>query len=270
MMNTQVIILGLIQGFTEFLPVSSSGHLALAQIFFGTQIPVLSYDLVLHVATTAATVLFFMGDIVLLLKEWLSGFVSSKGRRSYGWSVGWAVAAGTVITGLIGFVMKDFVETAIQNSLLVGLGLVFTGLILILSRFLRIGIGRVGILDGIFVGIAQGIAVLPGVSRSGMTMIAGQTVGLSREETFRFSFLLSIPAILGATAFQVTEVAGWDEFVSSLPQGWYIGAMAAFFSGLAALVILRKLVMESKWWLLGIYCLALGLLTVIISYMGVW
>lgn len=269
-MDHNVVLLGFIQGLTEFLPVSSSGHLALAQIFLGVKMPPLSYDLVLHVATMAATVLFFFNDIVRLLTEWVSGIFSKEKRGLTGWSVGWAVFIGTIVTGAIGMLVKDFAEEAIMNSLMVGIGLIFTGIVLIASRFIRKGLGRVSPFDGLLVGLAQGLAVMPGVSRSGMTMMAGTAVGISREEVFRFSFLLSIPAITGAALLQAKEVGGIDAFITSLPQGWYLGAAAAFVSGIVSLFVLRKLVIASKWWIFGIYCLALGLLSVIISFLGVW
>ncbi len=269
-MDYRLVFLGLVQGLTEFLPVSSSGHLALAQIFLGLEMPPLSYDLVLHGATMAATILFFFNDIIKLLGEWVSGLFYKDKRGRTGWHVGWAVFIGTIVTGAIGMAIKDFAEEAMMNSLMVGLGLVFTGLVLISSRFIRKGLGSVSPFDGLMVGLAQGIAVMPGVSRSGMTMMAGTAAGISREEVFRFSFLLSIPAILGATLLQAKEVGGLDAFHASLPQGWYIGAAAAFASGLVSLFVLKKLVIASKWWFFGIYCLALGSLSVIISFLGVW
>lgn len=269
-MDFNVMLLGFIQGFTEFLPVSSSGHLALAQIFLGVEMPPLSYDLVLHVATMTATVLFFFNDIIKLFSEWVLGIFSKKDRGRPGWHIGWAVFLGTMVTGAIGLLIKDFAEEAMMNSLMVGLGLVFTGIVLIFSRFLRRGLGKVSIFDGILVGIAQGIAVMPGISRSGMTMMAGTAAGISREEVFRFSFLLSIPAIMGATLMQAKEVGGVDAFISTLPQGWFLGAAAAFVSGLASLFVLRKLVIASKWWFFGIYCLAIGSLSIVISFLGVW
>ena len=265
-----IILLAIVQGITEFLPVSSSGHLALAKIFLGVEMPPLSYDLVLHAATMAATILFFFNDIIKLFIEWVSGIFSKDKRGLAGWSVGWAVFIGTMVTGGVGMLIKDFAEEAMMNSLLVGFGLVFTGIVLISSRFIRKGFGRVSPFDGLMVGLAQGIAVMPGVSRSGMTMMAGTAAGISREEVFRFSFLLSIPAILGATLLQAKEVGGLDAFHAYLPQGWYIGAAAAFASGLVSLFVLKKLVIASKWWFFGIYCLALGSLSVIISFLGVW
>ena len=159
-MSTDVIILGLVQGFTEFLPVSSSGHLALAQIFLGTNMPPLSYDLVLHMATALATIIFFFADIFALFVQWLSGFRSKDARKSSGWSTGWAVVSGTVITAVIGLTLKDFAEVAMMNSLMVGCGLTFTGFLLLFSSFVKTGLGRVRLTDGVIVGIAQGIAVM--------------------------------------------------------------------------------------------------------------
>jgi undecaprenyl-diphosphatase len=269
-MDIKIILLGLIQGLTEFLPISSSGHLALAHIFLGTDMPALSYDLVLHVATACATVLFFIRDIYALLMEWLIGLISPDRRKSPGWNIGWAVVVGTMVTAVIGIAIKDFAEAAMLNSLLVGLGLLFTGAVLIVSCFIRPAAGRVRFFDGIAVGIAQGIAVLPGVSRSGMTMMAGIAAGLSRPEAFRFSFLLSIPAILGATVFQAMELGGTGDFCSTLPGGWFLGVIVAFLSGLASLAVLRKIIIASKWWVFGVYCLIMGMSAIIISYTGAW
>ena len=139
-MDYHVVLLGFIQGLTEFLPVSSSGHLALAQIFLGVEMPPLSYDLVLHVATMTATVLFFFNDIIKLFSEWVSGIFTKEDRSLPGWSVGWAVFIGTMVTGAIGMLIKDFAEEAMLNSLMVGFGLVFTGIVLISSRFIRKGL----------------------------------------------------------------------------------------------------------------------------------
>lgn len=269
-MNTEVLFLGLIQGLTEFLPVSSSGHLALAQIFMGTNMPPLSFDLVLHIATAFATIVFFFPDIVSLFLQWIRGFTDKDARKNAGWSTGWAVLSGTVVTAAIGLFMKDYAEVAMLNSLMVGCGLTFTGFLLLFSSFVNIGLGRVRLADGFFVGIAQGLAVMPGISRSGMTIVAGLMSGLSREEAFRFSFLLSIPAILGAAIVQSMELGGWQAFIAALPPQWYLGAIVAFISGFAALVVLRRIVLSSKWWIFGVYCLILGISVITVTYMGGW
>ncbi|MDO4988119.1 MAG: undecaprenyl-diphosphate phosphatase [Synergistes sp.] len=266
----EVIILGLLQGATEFLPVSSSGHLALAHIFFGAQEPQLNFDLVLHIATMLATLVFFGGDIIRYLREWCCGITNIGYRRSYGWKVGWAVIAGTIITGVIGMGLKDFAEEAAMNSLSVGIGLVITGVLLIASKFIRDSEGRITARDGIIVGIAQGIAVFPGISRSGSTILAGLLVGISKEDAFVFSFLLSIPAIAGASLIQAFEIGGWDNFIGTLPSGWFMGGAAAFISGIVALALLKRLVIASKWWLFGVYCLVIGAISICTTFLGVW
>ena len=268
-MYFKVVILGFVQGLTEFLPVSSSGHLALMQIFANVDNASVAYDIVLHFATMLATLLFFCFDIYYLVKEWLAGFVSDTGRTKDGWPIGWAVIFATFFTGCIGILIKPVVENVMQNSLCVGFGLLFTGCMLIGSHFIKAGFGHVRSSDGIFTGIAQGIAVLPGVSRSGMTILAGCALGLSKEEAFRLSFLISIPAILGATLLELFELGGFSKFCAELPKGWLLGSVAAFLSGLLALFILKKLVINTKWWLFGIYCLLVGSVTVIISFIGV-
>lgn len=269
-MMDSTLLLGIIQGLTEFLPVSSSGHLALAQIFLGTELPPLSYDLVLHVATTLATIVFFFTDIMKYLCEWISGLFKSGSRETTGWRVGWAVIAGTFVTGAMGIAMKSFAEAAGQNSLMVSTGLIFTGSVLLASHLIKPGTSRICIKHGALVGIAQGIAVLPGISRSGSTIIAALSMGVSKEEAFRFSFLLSIPAILGATLLQAIEVGGWDAFISSLPAGWYMGAGLSFVTGLISLVLLKKIVISSKWWIFGVYCLVLGVSVFGYTFLGGW
>lgn len=269
-MNFNMVILGLVQGFTEFLPVSSSGHLALAKIFLGVEMPPLNYDLLLHLSTTLATLLFFRKEIITFLMQWCSGFVNVESRKEPGWRVGWAVIAGTAVTGVIGMGIKDFAEEASLNSLAVGCALIVTGILLLVSRRLKTGDKRLNLKDGLFVGIAQGIAVMPGISRSGITIMAGLMRGISKEDAFNFSFLLSIPAIVGAMLLQALDVGGWGSFVTTLPCGWFIGVVFAFVSGLISLYVLKKLVLSSSWWFFGIYCLAAGASAVAITYLGAW
>jgi undecaprenyl-diphosphatase len=267
-MDAGVLFLGALQGVTEFLPVSSSGHLALAQIVLGWQEPPLSYDLTLHGATTLATILYFARDLVSLSGEWVSGFGDANARNSVGWRIGWAVILGTIVTAAVGLPMKPVVKAALGNSLAVGAGLCVTGGLLLLASFIRRDPRELRGVSGLFVGLAQGIATLPGVSRSGSTIVAGLLSGLSREEAFRFSFLLSIPAILGAVLLEIGDVGGGAAFVRSLPPGWWAGDLAAFFVGLASLALLRRIVIVGRWWIFGVYCLVVGGGTVAFSFLG--
>ena len=263
-MNPESVILGLIQGVTEFLPVSSSGHLALAKIFAGYKDAPMAYDIVLHIATLLAVVIYFIRDIISLLFEWCYGFVNANARRWAGWQFGWAVLFGTAITAPIAILLKPLVERASLSILWLGINFLVTAVLILSSRFVAPSDEPVRIKIGIFAGILQGIAVFPGISRSGATIWAGIIAGMSREDAFRFSFLLSIPAIIGAALLEALEL-GTSGFLSSLPDGWLIGAFAAFISGFISLVILRRLVTGEKWWIFSIYCAIIGCTAVMYS-----
>ena len=268
-MDLEVLALGLLQGVTEFLPVSSSGHLGVAKIMMGVAGPSLSFDLVLHVATLFAVFVYFAKDIATLLLEWAYGFFNANARNWAGWRFGWAVILGSLVTAPLGILLKPIVETVSVNLLWLGGNFWLTGLLLLSTKFFQGRWETVRIRDGIFVGFVQGLAVLPGVSRSGSTIWAGLLCGLSRDEAFRFSFLLSIPAIMGATLLEARDLGGRASFLAELPNGWMASAIVAFVSGLLSLVVLRKLVTSDRWWLFAIYCILLGSASVVCSIVGV-
>jgi undecaprenyl-diphosphatase len=268
-MDLEVLLLGLLQGITEFLPVSSSGHLNVAKIMMGVRGPSLSFDLVLHAATLLAVFVYFAKDIAALLLEWIYGFFNANARNWAGWRFGWAVVLGTLVTGPLGILLKPVVETASANLLWLGGNFWLTGLLLLSTKFFKSRRETVRPRDGLFVGLIQGLAVLPGISRSGATIWAGLLGGLSRDEAFRFSFLLSIPAILGATLLESRELGGVAAFLAELPSDWIAAAGVAFLSGLISLVILRRLVTSDKWWLFSIYCILFGSASVVLSIVGV-
>lgn len=264
-MELDVLFLGLVQGMTEFLPVSSSGHLSIAKIVFGVKDASLSFDLLLHMSTLLAVCAYFAKDIVSFLIEWLYGFANPNARSWTGWRFGWAVIIGTLITAPFGIALKHIEPRIASNLLWIGGNFWLTGLLLLSTRFIQDGWERVRIRDGVPVGIVQGISVMPGISRSGSTIWAGMLCGLSREDAFRFSFLLSIPAIVGATIFEARELGGYEQFIADLPHGWPAAAAAAFISGIISLIVVRRLVMSAKWWLFAIYCIALGSAAVVFS-----
>ena len=261
---TVSLLLGLLQGVTEFLPVSSSGHLALLQMFLGYGEAPLAFDVVLHVATMLATIVYFRRDILVLSREFCSGFAKSSGRATPGWRIGWAVVAGTVVTAIVGLPLKPLVERALSSPTLVGAGLCVTAALLFLSGASRDGTSRMTLRCGLIVGLAQGIAVLPGISRSGATLAAGLRSGLDRDESFRFSFLLSLPAIAGAVVLEFRH--GLSS--AGLPEGWYWGALVAFLSGYAALGLLRRFVTGGRLRVFSIYCACLGALALGASLAG--
>lgn len=268
-MNPEVLLLGVLQGVTEFLPISSSGHLSIFKIVAGISGASLSFDLVLHLSTLLAVAVYFAKDIASLFIEWLYGFVNSNARTWNGWRFGWAVIIGSAITAPIGLFLKRYEAAASVNILWIGGNFWLTGMILLITRYIRPGWETVKIRNGIITGIAQGAAVLPGISRSGATICAGLLSGLSRDEAFRFSFLLSIPAIIGATLLEAADLGGYDAFISDLPDGWGLSAAAAFVSGIVSLVILKRLLTSDRWWLFSIYCILLGTISVVFSIIGI-
>ncbi|MDR1916796.1 MAG: undecaprenyl-diphosphate phosphatase [Synergistaceae bacterium] len=268
-MDAEVILLGLLQGVTEFLPVSSSGHLALAKILMGSGDLSLAFDLILHVSTLMAVLIYFFRDISSLLVEWLYGFVNANARRWDGWRFGWAVIVGSCMTVPIAIFLKPLISDASSNMLILGGDFWITALLLLSAKFLKVSNHPVRIKNGAFVGFVQGFAVLPGISRSCTTIWAGLFSGLSRDEAFRFSFLLSIPAILGAALFEARELGGYLEFVNALPSDWFLASIVAFVSGFFSLVLLRRLVTSDKWWLFFLYCAVLGCVSAVYSIIGV-
>ncbi len=268
--DIKTLFLGLIQGLCEFLPISSSGHLALAQNFFNLQSEgLLAFDLLLHCATMLAVLIYFAKDIKQLLSQWFFGFFRAPARTETGWKYGWFILAATLITACIGLPMKEVVELAMTSPLAVGAGLLATAVTLSIVPLLHHKERGIFLGAALFIGLCQGIAVFPGISRSGATIAAGLFMGLAAEEAFRFSFLLSIPAITGASLLEMLKIWKNASF-AVLPDGWVWAVLVAFLSGWGALILLRKLVISRRWAYFGIYCFALGLLSILSSVAGLF
>lgn len=271
---------GVLQGLTEYLPVSSSAHLAIFQHVTGNGEAGLAFDLVLHVATVCSTLVYFRKDILRMLFEFFRGFRMPVGQKSDGWYFGWAVIFGSMPTAIIGLLLKPFVERIGVSMAGVGGALLVTSALMSIlavvppgtrkicrsygKTFSKIrvppGTRKICVSIGLIVGIAQGIAVIPGISRSGATLVAGILCGLSAAEAFRFSFLLSLPAITGAAVLELRHSAGAGV---SLPEGWLGGALFAFVFGLIALYWLHRTLLRGRWWIFALYCGALGLVALI-------
>lgn len=254
----QSFSLGLVQGITEFLPVSSSAHLALLQHYLGWAQPALTFDIMLHLATMVATLFYFREDLILFGGQWFRGLVQDDARSRPGWNLGWAMIAGTIATVIVGLPLKPLVERFSTSVPSIGFFLLITALLLWVASGWGGGEGKkVSVSRGIKVGLAQGMAVMPGISRSGSTIVAGLGLGLSREDAFRFSFFLSLPAILGASLLELKDVLG-DKTIF-LPDGWLLGVITAAVSGYIALALLHKVVTLGKWRYFSWYCALLGI-----------
>lgn len=267
------IILGAVQGISEFLPISSSGHLALIPYLLGVETS-LAFDTVLHIGTLIAIFTFFWKDIINLIK----GFILSLVDLSEGINIfkeglnntvekrfSWLIIVGTIPTALIGIILKDPIETIFRGTIFIGIFLVITGLILYYSQ--RHSSGNIkaknmSFIQAIIIGVCQGLAVLPGISRSGSTIASGLCLGLEREYAARYSFLLSIPAVVGAGVLQIKDIATIDISISVLIAGFVSSVVFGYLS----IKLLMKMI---KGWSLDIfayYCGIVGILTIILSY----
>ncbi len=259
----QGIILGVIQGLTEFLPVSSSGHLVLGQIFFNITEGGLVFDVSVHMGTLAAVLVVYYKDIRGIVES-LIYYAGTRDRSGHEENLALAlgIIAGSVPTALIGLGLKAFENILFTSSILVGFMLLVTGLVLWISRrYYRVDCGGpLTLKRSVIVGIVQGLAVIPGISRSGSTIAAGLFTGLSREAAARFSFLLSVPAILGAQVISVKDVL---ESGGHIDQAAIYGTIISFIVGLAALKVLLKLVNTGKFHLFAPYCWLAGILALL-------
>jgi undecaprenyl-diphosphatase len=199
----QVIVLGIVQGLTEFLPVSSTAHLALVPWLFGWKDPGLGFDIALHVGTLAAVLIYFFRDWVQILAQGFGARTGGDPDLSRNRHLLWLLAAATIPVGIVGYIFKAQAETTWRSPYVIGTMLIVVGLLMWASEYMgrkQKDLGHVTPADAISIGIAQALAVVPGTSRSGITISAGLFRNLDRRAAARFSFLLSTPAIGGAAA----------------------------------------------------------------------
>ncbi|HOE56500.1 MAG TPA: undecaprenyl-diphosphate phosphatase [Bacillota bacterium] len=229
----QAVILGLIQGLTEFLPISSSGHLVLFQKIFGINEPALLFDTMLHVGTLAAVVTVLRKDILSLLKKPFQKLT-------------WLLLAGTIPTVIIAIMFKDFFEEMFRSGSTLGIEFFITGFVLLFAEKLNAGVKHINetsYLDAAFIGVMQGVAIMPAVSRSGLTISGALLRNLDREFAAKFSFLLSIPSILGGAVFQIKDIieAGSGRIGNApIIAGTAAAAIAGYFSVRFMIVLIKK------------------------------
>ncbi len=252
------ILLGIIQGLTEFLPVSSSGHLVIAQHFIpGFQQPGVLFDVMLHLGTLLSVTLYFQEEIKGLFMDLF------KKDGGDGRGVVILLLVATIPTGIIAIAFKDIFEQLFQSFTAVGFSLILTGVILYTASLIREPlrtIREMGWYDALLIGFVQGIAIVPGISRSGITISAGIFKRIKPVEAARFSFLLSIPAILGAV---VLEAKGLKVLNSGDIGLYLLGTVTAALSGYAAIAWLMDMLKRSGLRPFAYYCLIVGLLVVV-------
>lgn len=269
----QAVVLGAVQGLTEFLPISSSGHLRIvSEIFFGSDAGA-SFTAVTQLGTEAAVLLYFARDIGRIVAAWFRGLFHAEHRQDLDYRMGWYVIIGTLPVGVLGFLFKDQIRTGARNLWLIATMLIVFALVIAAAEHFGRKTRPIEDLrarDGIVMGSAQALALIPGVSRSGGTISAGLFLGLTREAAARYSFLLAIPAVVASGLFSLPdafEPAG-EGLNASGPQ-LLVATLIAFAIGYASIAwLLRFVVNHSMYWFVG-YRIILGLVVLGLLATGV-
>ena len=245
MQYIDTIILAILQGLTEFLPISSSGHLVIGQKLLNIKLPGNAFEVVLHLGTLMSVITVFRGEIKAII------FNLSDSSNQYYIS---ALVFGTIPALLVGLLLRDSISLIFDDIRFVSLSLICTGIMLITSKFIVKRNVKLTLFIGLFIGLAQAVAIIPGISRSGATICMGILMGLSAPEAARFSFLLSIPVIIGAGLLTAINI-------KTIPFGFDIVLLGIFFSYLVGWMSLKWLLTilnSGKLYWFGIYCLIIG------------
>ncbi|MBS1693599.1 MAG: undecaprenyl-diphosphate phosphatase [Actinobacteria bacterium] len=268
----QVVVLAVLQGLTEFLPISSSGHLAIASRLFFAGDAGASFTAVTQLGTELAVLLYFARDIGRIVTAWVRGLFT-PGHRDTDYRLGWYVIIGTIPIGVVGLLFKDEIRTGARNLWLVASALVlFSAVIAAAEYFGRQtrNVDRLTWRDSVIVGLSQCLALIPGVSRSGATISAGLFLGLDRELAARFGFLLAIPAVFASGLFSLPDAFNpVGEGMRATGAQLLVATLIAFVVGFAAVAwFLRFLVRHSMYWFVG-YRVVAGVTVLILLGTGV-
>lgn len=243
-----ILILALIQGLTEWLPVSSSGHLVIMEKILGLNLPLI-YNITLHIGTLIVVLTFFRRDLINIIKALIRhNFYSEEGKFAV------FIIIGSIPIAISGFLLYDFFKSLFSNLLTVGLALLITGCVLFFSEK-KIGYKKMDGFDSLFIGLAQAITIIPGISRSGLTVSAALLRKIDKTTTFRYSFLLSVPAIIGATIIEVKEFSIINVDIILL----FLGLITSMIVGYVSLIFLKRMVLNEKIHLFAYYCWAIGI-----------
>ncbi len=259
----QILFLAVVQGLTEFFPVSSSGHLVIFQVLFGLEEPQVFVDAMLHAGTLLALLAYLRKDLLAIARALGRLFTKQENRlqdKNLKFFIYLVIAS--VPTGIMGYFLDDFFESMFNSMRTVGGALLVTSLVLFLTKWSKEKklLGTPG--QALLIGILQGMAITPGFSRSGFTISGGLLLGWKREEATRFSFLLSIPAIMGACLYQIHKINWAYSEWGKVGAGILLSAVAGYFS----LVYLARLVKKGKFYLFSFYCFGLGSSALILSF----
>ncbi len=258
----QSITLGLIQGTTEWLPISSTGHLRVAEYFFGLSVPLL-FDVLLHAGTLFVTLIYFRGTIKnLLLSLWHRNFHSANGKLIV------PIIIGSIPTAIIAFLAGDWLDSYFSNLFWLGAWFIVSGALLFATKYSSERRDSISVPAALFVGIMQGLSIIPSASRSGFTIAALLLLGVKQEIAFKFSFLLSIPSIIGAVGLTLYQEHGSLSIAGIGNLEIIVALGVAVAISFVALKILEKSLEKKKFYLFSIYCFVIGVVMLALSLMG--
>lgn len=265
----QAVLLGVVQGLTEFLPISSSGHLVVVPELLNWPAPPVAFDVLLHLSSALAVLTYFAFDFGKMVRAFVRPRSLSRGevkawRKLFVW-----IVVGTIPAGIAGVAFKDFFEQLFTSTLAVGALLIVTGAVLMIADLVvdripgtRREIRNMGFLDALVIGLFQALAIAPGLSRSGLTMSGGVYMGLGRHSAARFSFLLSVPVILGAGLINIGELI---HGFSAAGAAYMAGAVASFVASIIAVSFMLRLLRAHRFTPFVVYTMVVGLFVVVLS-----
>jgi undecaprenyl-diphosphatase len=265
----EAIVLGIVQGLTEFLPISSTGHLRIVPAFVGWEDPGAAFTAVIQLGTTFAVLIYFRRELWRILVAWLDSLRTGGRRRDLDARLGWFIFIGTIPIGIFGFAFKDQIETSARDLYLIGGALIVVGLIMLVAdrtASQKRDIESMTAREGIAVGFAQAAALIPGVSRSGATITAGLFAGLTREAAARYSFLLSTPAIVASAAFEMRKFIGHDTGAGAAEI--VVAVFFAFVVGYLSIAFLLRWLVRHSLGIFVAYRIVLGVLVIALAAAG--
>jgi undecaprenyl-diphosphatase len=264
----EAIVLGIVQGLTEFLPISSTGHLRIVPAFFGWPDPGAAFTAVTQLGTMAAVLLYFRHDLWGIAKGFLKGLRDPAARGALEFRMGALILVGTIPIGICGYVFRDQIETGARNLNLIGTTLIVLGLALALAEKVSSrsrDLDSLSTRDGLVIGCAQALALIPGVSRSGSTITAGLFLGFDRPAAARYSFLLSVPAVVLSGLFELKDIGGGG---SAGAGATAVATLLAFIVGYASIAFLLRYLTTHSTMVFVVYRVVLGTVVLVLASSG--
>src|SRR3954471_9805479 len=266
--TVQAIVLGIVQGLTEFLPISSTAHLRIVPAFFGWEDPGSAFTAVVQLGTMAAVLLYFRHDLWRIARTWLRGLVDARARTEHDYRMGWFIILGTLPIGAFGFLFRDQIESGARDLYVIGSALILFSFVMLVAERLatqKREVEEIEASDAVTIGFAQAIALIPGVSRSGATISAGLFAGLTRTAAARYSFLLSVPAVVLSGAFELRHI-GDNDGAGAAPTA--IATLLAFVVGYASIASLLRFLVRHPISIFALYRIVLGVVVLSLTASG--